>query len=41
MLVGVAVSIVAVVPVLGRLNREHLELRAARGLDTHGQTARQ
>jgi heme/copper-type cytochrome/quinol oxidase subunit 2 len=39
MLVGVVVSIVAVVPVLGWLNRKHLELRAARGLDTHGQTA--
>jgi heme/copper-type cytochrome/quinol oxidase subunit 2 len=39
MLVGVLVSIVAVVPVLGWLNRKHLELRAARGLDTHGQTA--
>jgi hypothetical protein len=39
MLVGVVVSIVAVVPMLGWLNRKHLELRAARGLDTHGQTA--
>jgi hypothetical protein len=39
MLVGVVVSIVAVVPVLAWLNRKHLELRAARGLDTHGQTA--
>jgi heme/copper-type cytochrome/quinol oxidase subunit 2 len=39
MLVGVVASIVAVVPVLGWLNRKHLELRAARGLDTHGQTA--
>jgi heme/copper-type cytochrome/quinol oxidase subunit 2 len=39
MLVGAVVSIVAVVPVLGWLNRKHLELRAARGLDTHGQTA--
>jgi heme/copper-type cytochrome/quinol oxidase subunit 2 len=39
MLVGVVVSIVAVVPILGWLNRKHLELRAARGLDTHGQTA--
>ena len=38
MLVGVVVSIVAVVPMLGWLNRKHLELRAARGLDTHGQT---
>jgi heme/copper-type cytochrome/quinol oxidase subunit 2 len=39
MLVGVVVSIVAVVPILGWLNRKHVELRAARGLDTHGQTA--
>lgn len=39
MLVGVVVSIVAVVPMLGWLNRRHLELRAARGLETHGQTA--
>jgi heme/copper-type cytochrome/quinol oxidase subunit 2 len=39
MLIGVVVSIVAVVPILGWLNRKHLELRAARGLDTHGQTA--
>ena len=39
MLVGAVVSIVAVVPILGWLNRKHLELRAARGLETHGQTA--
>jgi hypothetical protein len=39
MLVGAVASIVAVVPLLGWLNRKHLELRAARGLDTHGQTA--
>ena len=39
MFVGVVASIVAVVPILGWLNRKHLELRAARGLDTHGQTA--
>jgi hypothetical protein len=39
MFAGVVVSIVAVVPILGWLNRKHLELRAARGLDTHGQTA--
>jgi hypothetical protein len=38
MLVGVVASIVAVVPMLAWLNRKHLELRAARGLDTHGQT---
>jgi ABC-type uncharacterized transport system permease subunit len=39
MLVGVVASIVAIVPMLGWLNRKHLELRAARGLDTQGQTA--
>src|SRR5918996_2623025 len=39
MLAGVVASIVAVLPMLGWLNRKHLELRAARGLDTHGQTA--
>jgi heme/copper-type cytochrome/quinol oxidase subunit 2 len=39
MLVGVLVSIAVIVPVLGWLNRKHLELREARGLDTHGQTA--
>lgn len=39
MMVGVVVSIVAVVPMLGWLNRKHLELRAARGLPAHGQTA--
>jgi|SRR5215211_314876 len=39
MLVGVVVSIVAVVPLLGWLNRMHLELQQARGHDTHGQTA--
>jgi len=39
MMVGVVVSIIAIVPVLGWLNRKHLELREARGLDTHGATA--
>jgi heme/copper-type cytochrome/quinol oxidase subunit 2 len=39
MMVGVVVSIVAIVPLLGWLNRKHLELREARGLDTHGATA--
>jgi heme/copper-type cytochrome/quinol oxidase subunit 2 len=39
MLVGVVVSIVAVVPLLGWLNRKHLQLQEARGHDTHGQTA--
>jgi heme/copper-type cytochrome/quinol oxidase subunit 2 len=32
-------SILLIVPVLGWLNRKHLELREARGLDTHGATA--
>src|SRR5919198_6470368 len=39
MMVGVVVSILAIVPLLGWLNRKHLELREARGLDTHGATA--
>ena len=39
MMVGVLLSIAVIVPVLGWLNRKHLELREARGLDTHGQTA--
>ena len=39
MFVGVLLSIVIIVPALGWLNRKHLELREARGLDTHGQTA--
>src|SRR3954452_18774066 len=39
MMVGVVVSILLIVPVLGWLNRKHLELREARGLDTHGATA--
>jgi hypothetical protein len=39
MMVGVVVSIVLIVPLLGWLNRKHLELREARGLDTHGGTA--
>jgi hypothetical protein len=39
MMVGVVVSIIAIVPLLGWLNRKHLELREARGLDTHGGTA--
>ena len=33
------VSILLIVPLLGWLNRKHLELREARGLDTHGATA--
>jgi len=39
MMIGVVVSILLIVPVLGWLNRKHLELREARGLDTHGATA--
>jgi hypothetical protein len=39
MMVGVLVSIALIVPALGWLNRKHLELREARGLETHGATA--
>jgi hypothetical protein len=39
MMVGVVVSILVIVPALGWLNQKHLELREARGLETHGQTA--
>jgi heme/copper-type cytochrome/quinol oxidase subunit 2 len=39
MMVGVLLSIALIVPGLGWLNRKHLELREARGLDTYGQTA--
>ena len=39
MMVGVVVSIGVLVPVLGWLNHKHSELRVARGLDDHGQTA--
>jgi heme/copper-type cytochrome/quinol oxidase subunit 2 len=39
MMVGVIVSIALIVPMLGWLNRKHLDLREARGLDSHGQTA--
>ena len=39
MMVGVVASIVLIVPALGWLNRKHLELREARGLESHGQTA--
>src|SRR5919197_4505941 len=38
MFVGVLASIAAIVPVLGWLNRKHVELREARGLESHGQT---
>jgi hypothetical protein len=39
MMVGVCVSIALIVSVLARLNRKHAELREARGLSAHGQTA--
>lgn len=39
MMVGVLVSILVIVPALGWLNHKHSELRVARGLDDHGQTA--
>ena len=39
MMVGVLVSIALIVPTLGWLNRKHLQLREARGLDSHGATA--
>jgi heme/copper-type cytochrome/quinol oxidase subunit 2 len=39
MMVGVVASILAIVPALGWLNRKHVELREARGLESHGQTA--
>jgi hypothetical protein len=34
---GVVVGIFAIVPLLGFLNRKHIEVRAARGLDDYGQ----
>jgi heme/copper-type cytochrome/quinol oxidase subunit 2 len=39
MFVGVLVSIFAIVPALGWLNAKHIELREARGLESHGNTA--
>jgi heme/copper-type cytochrome/quinol oxidase subunit 2 len=39
MMVGVVVSVLAIVTMLGWLNRKHSELREARGLESHGQTA--
>jgi heme/copper-type cytochrome/quinol oxidase subunit 2 len=39
MFVGVIVSIFAIVPALGWLNVKHIELREARGLESHGNTA--
>jgi heme/copper-type cytochrome/quinol oxidase subunit 2 len=38
MFVGVVASILVIVPVLGWLNRKHVELREARGLESHGAT---
>src|SRR2546421_11340299 len=34
---GLAAGILVLVPLLGFLNRRHIEVRAARGLDTYGQ----
>ncbi len=39
MMLGAVASILVIVTVLGWLNRKHVELRAARGLETGGQTA--
>jgi heme/copper-type cytochrome/quinol oxidase subunit 2 len=39
MMIGVVASILLIVPGLGWLNRKHIELREARGLETHGGTA--
>lgn len=39
MMVGVLASIALIVPGLGWLNQKHLDLREARGLDSHGATA--
>ena len=39
MMLGVLVSIAVLVPLLLWLNRKHCDLRAARGLERHGQTA--
>jgi hypothetical protein len=38
MFVGMVASILAIVPLLGWLNRKHEELREARGLESHGST---
>jgi hypothetical protein len=38
-LVGVAASIALIVPTLAWLNAKHSDLREARGLESHGQTA--
>ena len=37
MAVAVVAGIFAIVPLLGFLNRKHIEVREARGLDTYGQ----
>ena len=39
MMLGVIASIAAIIPLLGWLNRKHCDLREARGLEDHGQTA--
>jgi heme/copper-type cytochrome/quinol oxidase subunit 2 len=39
MMVGSVVSIIVIVMALLWLNRKHVELREARGLESHGQTA--
>ena len=39
MFAGVLVSIFAIVPGLSWLNAKHIELREARGLESHGNTA--
>ena len=36
MMIGVLVSVIAIVMALGWLNRKHIELREARGLDEEG-----
>src|SRR6266511_3017088 len=38
-MLGVLASIAILVPFLAWLNRKHTEMREARGLDSHGQTA--
>jgi heme/copper-type cytochrome/quinol oxidase subunit 2 len=39
MFAGVLISIFAIVPALGWLNGKHADLREARGLESHGNTA--
>jgi len=39
MMLGVLVSIAILVPLLAWLNRKHVEMREARGLESYGQTA--